>query len=46
VVYLSAQDEDFVIGLIRIAAAAHRPASGSALPPPAGAALASRRRFR
>ncbi len=45
VVYLSAQDEDFVIGLVRIAAAAHRPASGSALPPPTGAALASRRRF-
>jgi hypothetical protein len=41
----SAQDEDFVVGLVRIAAGAHRQAGGSALPPPSGAALARRRRF-
>ena len=39
-------DEQFVLGLAEVAAAAHRPADGSTpLPPPGGAALARRRRF-
>jgi hypothetical protein len=42
----TAADEAFVLELAEIAAAAHRPAGGSApLPPPTGAALARRRRF-
>lgn len=40
----SAQDEDFVVGLVRIAASAHQQAAGFALPP-TGAALARWRRF-
>lgn len=46
VAFSSAADEDFVLGLAEIAAAAHRPADGSPpVPPPTGAALARRRRF-
>jgi Family of unknown function (DUF5519) len=46
VAFASAADEEFVLALAEIAAAAHRPADGSAAPaPPTGAALARRRRF-
>jgi hypothetical protein len=39
-------DQEFVIGLMEIAAAAHRQAAGAtAKPPPTGAALERRRRF-
>jgi luciferase-like monooxygenase len=42
----SEEDERFVVGLVEIAAAAHRPADGStAAPPPQGSDLARRRRF-
>jgi Family of unknown function (DUF5519) len=44
--FAGAPDEEFVCGLAEIAAAAHRPADGSApKPPPAGSDLARRRRF-
>ncbi len=42
----SPADEEFVLGLAEVAAAAHRPAGGAAAPPPpTGADLARRRRF-
>lgn len=42
----SQEDERFAIGLVEIAAAAHRPPAGSAANlPPTGADLARRRRF-
>jgi Family of unknown function (DUF5519) len=44
--FVAATDEAFVLELAEIAAAAHRPAAGSApLLPPTGGALARRRRF-
>jgi hypothetical protein len=43
--FASPADEQFVLALAEAAAAAHRPADGSARPPPAGADLARRRRF-
>jgi hypothetical protein len=41
----SPADEEFVIALAQVAAAAHRPADGAVLSPPTGADLARRRRF-
>jgi len=42
----SPADEEFVIALAEVAAAAHRPSDGAAVPaPPTGAELARRRRF-
>jgi hypothetical protein len=41
----SPADEEFVIGLAAVAAAAHRPPHGAAPAPPTGADLARRRRF-
>ena len=44
--FRSAADEDFVIELVRAAAAAHRPADGApARLPPTGRSLARRKRF-